>query len=172
MAFRRAIEGRLTPPKSRSLAGARGANGRQTPKGGEPSTMHNIGKHGATRGRQRFHSAQLFRRLAAATGIVALNMMMAGAAFGQTNWTGLTSNGWLTPGIGTTEFRRRASARKLLAPGTDCGRSLGGHSVLTGLQPGGHWNAAEPLRPPQRLIAHSGRNWRNSTNENWKIATD
>ena len=69
-----------------------------TPKGDEPSTMHNVGKHGATRGRQRFHSAELVQRLAAATGVVALNMMLAGVAFGQTQWTGNTSNGWFNPG--------------------------------------------------------------------------
>ena len=69
-----------------------------TPKGDEPSTMHNVGKHGATRGRQRFHSAELVQRLAAATGVVALNMMLAGVAFGQTQWTGNTSNGWFNAG--------------------------------------------------------------------------
>jgi outer membrane autotransporter protein len=60
--------------------------------------MHNVGKHGATRGRQRFHSAELVQRLAAATGVVALNMMLASVAFGQTQWTGNTSNGWFNPG--------------------------------------------------------------------------
>jgi hypothetical protein len=45
-----------------------------------------------------FHVAAGIQRLVVAIGEVSLNIIMAGAAFGQTNWTGLTRSYLKIPG--------------------------------------------------------------------------
>jgi outer membrane autotransporter protein len=137
------------------------------------------------RGRSRLRFLDV-RRLAAVTGIVSLNLIMAGAAFGQTNWTGLTSNGWFNPGnwsngvptTGATTIIDTASPNPTEVRGTGAvagslfiGSVPGANGVLTVTTPGTLTDTAANIGNVAGsfgtvIVTGAGATWTNSSGVN------